>query len=467
MGVRRNFWWLSLALGVLLAGWGAWAQAAPVRADPAPQTHVYTLSNGMGLWVRVDRRAPTVVHMVWVRAGSIDETDGTSGVAHVLEHMLFKGTDTLAEGEFSQRVAAVGGRDNAFTSRDATAYHQQVPVQHLEAMMRLEADRFAHNRWSEDAFAREMLVVKEERRNRVEESAQARLFELFQATAFKAHPSRRPIIGWMSDLESLVPDDVHRFYRHWYRPSNAAVVVVGDVDVAAVRAMAERHYGRIPAAATPPRKPQTEPVQQGVRRVHLYGRTQQPLVLLGYKVPALAHPDATDPASRDALALTLLAGVLDGHAAARLGRSLVRGELPGGGSGPRRADEVSASFGLYGRGPQLFMLSAMPVAGVSPEQVEQALQDEVLRIAREGVSEAELRRVKNQWAAAQVFQRDSMFAQALELGEYWIQAWPPDASERILQRLRGVSAAEVQSVAQRHFHDTGLTVAVLLPEPRP
>lgn len=440
-----------------------WPTAA--RASAPSATQVFTLSNGMTLLVRPDRRAPTAVHMVWVRVGSVDETDGTSGVAHVLEHMLFKGTDTLAEGEFSRQVAALGGRDNAFTSRDTTAYHQQVPVQHLEAVMRLEADRFARNRWPDDAFTREMAVIKEERRQRVEESPQARLFELFSATALVAHPYRRPVIGWMSDLDSLTPEDTRQFYRRWYVPSNAAVVVVGDVDVATVRAMAERHYGRIPAAHVPDRKPQTEPEQRGVRRVQLLGRTQQPLVVMGYRVPNLAHPDANDAASDDALALTLLAGVLDGHSAARLERSLVQGK--GGAGTVRLADSVGASFGLSGRGPQLFLLTGTPVRGVSPDQLEQALKGELRRIAQEGVGEAELRRVKNQWTASEVFKRDSMFAQARELGSHWVQGWPPDASERILNRLRTVTAQQVQAVAARYFQDVSLTVGVLLPEGQP
>ncbi len=452
-----RFRWLAALCQML--GMCGLCLALPALAQPS----VFTLSNGMTLIVQPDRRAPTAVHMVWVRVGSMDESDGTSGVAHVLEHMLFKGTPRLAEGEFSRRVAAAGGRDNAFTSRDVTAYHQQVPARQLEAMMALEADRFAHNQWSDDAFAREMGVVMEERRQRVEESPQAQLFELFSATAFKAHPYRRPIIGWQSDLQSLAPDDVRQFYRRWYVPANAAVVVVGDVNVAQVRDMAERHYGRIPPAAVPARKPQLEPQQFGVRRVTLRGRTQQPLLLLGYKAPSLAHPDATDPASRDALALTLLSAVLDGHSAARLERALVQA----GQGGERVADQVGASFGLSGRGPQLFMLSGAPVEGVDPERLEAALKAEIARVARDGLSPAELERVKNQWSASEVFKRDSMFAQARELGSHWAQGWSPAASDRILQRLRAVTAEEVQSVARRYFSDDQLTVGLLLPEQRP
>ena len=472
---RRAVWiatWSTLgAAGLAQAGSPA-TQSALRSADRAvaPAAAVaerFTLSNGMTLIVQPDRRAPTAVHMVWVRVGSMDEVDGQSGVAHVLEHMLFKGTDTLAEGEFSRRVAALGGRDNAFTSRDVTAYHQQVPADRLEAVMQLEADRFARNRWPDDAFQREMGVIQEERRQRVEESPQARLFELFNATAFKAHPYRRPIIGWMADLQALRADEVRDFYRRWYVPSNAAVVVVGDVDVQAVRAMAERHYGRIPAAGLPVRKPLTEPLQQGPRRVELRARAQQPLLLMGYKVPQLAHPLDESSAAADALALTLLAGVLDGHSAARLERALVQGRQPDGRLGERVADHAGASYGLSGRGPQLFLLSAAPAQGVAPQQLEAALKAELRRVAEDGVTPAELQRVKNQWAASEVFKRDSMFALARELGEHWALDWPLDASERLMARLRAVTPEHVQAVARRYFADDQLTVGWLTPQEQP
>jgi len=462
----------------LLLGWAAWslalasapAPAATATPSPPAGAYSYTLANGMQLLVKPDRRAPTAVHMLWVRVGSMDEVDGTSGVAHVLEHMMFKGTPTMPEGEFSRRIAALGGRDNAFTSRDVTAYHQQVPVDRLAEVMALEADRFAHNQWPDEAFVREMAVVKEERRQRVEESPQARMFEVFQATAWLAHPYRRPIIGWMSDLQALTPQDVRAFYQAWYVPANAAVVVVGDVDPEQVRQLAERHYGVLPARAVPPRKPQTEPVQSGLRRFEYRGRTQQPLLVLGARVPQLLHPDAADPDSQDALALLLLAGVLDGHAAARLERALVQGRPVGGAAAtgsPRLADQVSASYGLMGRGPQQFLLTGMPTAGTSAETLQAALLAEVRRIAQEGVPAAELQRVVNQWRASEVFKLDSMFAQARELGSHWALGWPADASSRLMTALQRVTPAQVQSVAARYFDDARLTVGILLPETTP
>ena len=447
---------------------GVWAfltaASLATAANPSPQeaaVHVSTLDNGMTVIVQPDRRAPTAVHVVWVRAGSIDEVDGLSGLAHVVEHMLFKGTPTMAEGEFSRRVAALGGRDNAFASRDVTAFHQQIPADRLLDVMRLEADRFANNAWPDDAFFREMDVIKEERRQMVEESAQSRMFEVFNATAFLAHPTRRPIIGWMSDLESLKPDDARAFYRQWYVPANAAVVVVGDVDVEQVKAWAARYYGAIPAGAVPERKPQTEPTQTGTRRIEYRGRTDRPLLLMGYQVPSLSQPTADDAPSVDALALLLLSGVLDGHNAARLDRSLVQGQ---GSAGRRLADSVGAWFSVTGRGPPLFMLSGSPVEGVTPAELEDALRAEVRRVAEEGVTEAELRRVKNQWIANEVFKLDSTFAQAREQGTYWALGWPANASRILIERLQQITPEQVQSVAARYFRDDQLTVGVLLPQ---
>lgn len=441
----------------LLAALVAPAPAQTPADTPAAQQ--FTLSNGMTLIVRPDRRAPTAVHMLWVRVGSMDEVDGTSGVAHVLEHMMFKGSELLKPGEFSQRVSALGGRLNAFTSRDATAYHEQVPADRLEEVMRLGADRFATNRWSDEEFAREIAVVKEERRQRTEESPRARMFEAFNAMVWQASPYRRPVIGWMSDIEAMTPQDARDFHRRWYVPANAAVVITGDVDVQRVREMAERHYGRIPAGAVPVRKPRTEPAQQGPRRLVYRGVTDQPMVVMAWHAPRYSGQD--DEASRDALALAALAGVLDGYSGARLDRALVQGQ---GNAGKRVADSASAGYGLLGRGPQVFTLSAVPARGVTPEMAAAALKLEIERIAREGVSDVELQRVKTQWTASEVYKLDSIMGQAQELGSYWINGLPLDAGERLIARLREVTPAQVQAVAQRYFTERTLNTGLLLPE---
>ena len=439
------------------------AAAAPaVPSAPAALAQQFTLANGLTLIVQPDRRAPTAVHMLWVRVGSMDEVDGSSGIAHVLEHMMFKGTPRVKPGEFSRRIAALGGRENAFTSRDATAYHQQIPAQRLREVMELEADRFAHNAWPDEEFGREIEVIKEERRQRIDDSPRAQLYEMASAAMFLASPYRRPIIGWMDDIAALTPQEVREFRTRWYVPANAAVVVAGDVDVAQVRRWAEASYGTLPVAAVPDRKPRTEPPQTGPRRVEHRAPSSQAYVSLMFKVPQLQPQDLaleTLPpgSSRDALALTVLSAVLDGHAGARLDRALTQGPQP-------LAHSAGAYNGLYGRGPQTFVLDGEPVPGRSTDELAQALRAQVAQVAREGVSEAELQRVKTQWVASETYRRDALFSQARELGMNWLLGLPLDASARLVRHLRSISAQEVQQVAQRYFGDAQMTQAVLVPQ---
>ncbi len=448
--------------------------AVPAFAQaPAPAAAVeqFTLANGMTLIVKPDRRAPTVAHMLWVRVGSMDEVDGTSGVAHALEHMMFKGTPSLKPGEFSRTVAALGGRDNAFTSRDSTGYHQQIPANRLADVMRLEADRFANNQWADDEFTREIEVVKEERRLRTEDSPRAMMYEQASAMTFTASPYRRPVVGWMSDLDAMTPADVRDFYRQWYVPGNAAVVVAGDVDVAEVLRLAEKYYGVIPARPVPPRKPRLEPEQTGLRRLDFKAPASQAYVGMAFKIPKIeaadllatrqaAAPSPTAASSRDALALTVLAAVLDGYGGARLDRALVQGEK----TGVRLADSAGASSGLMGRGPQIFSLDGVPAEGKTTQQVVDALRQQVALIARDGVSDAELNRVKTQWAASETYKLDSVFSQAREIGSNWVQGLPPDTSARLIAQLRTITSAEVQAVAARYFGDDQMTLVTLLPQ---
>ena len=435
------------------------ATLAPIPAVAgAAQAQQFTLANGMQLIVLPDRRAPTAVHMVWVRVGAMDEVDGTSGVAHVLEHMMFKGSKNVPPGEFSRRVAALGGQENAFTDRDFTGYYQQIPANRLAEVMRLEADRFAHNAWPDTEFRKEIEVVKEERRMRTEDQPRAVLAEQLFATSFMVSPYRRPVIGWMTDLDAMTPDDVRAFHRQWYVPANAAVVVVGDVDVAQVRALAEKYYGRIPARAVPPRKPRAEPAQVGLRRIDVKAPAEQAFVALAFHVPTLRHVDALTEEDRDALALMALSEVLSGYDGARLERALTQGAQ-------RVADSAHSAAMVTGRGPSLFLLMGVPAQGRSAQEVEQALRAEVARIAREGVSAQELARVLTQWTAATIYERDSLMARAMDLGSNWVLGLPLDTEDRLLALLRSVTPQQLQQVAARYFGDDQLTVATLLPQP--
>ncbi len=436
-----------------------WAQTAP--KPPAPQTghgiEVSTLENGLTVVVKRDPRAPTAVHMLWVRVGSMDEVDGYSGIAHILEHMMFKGTPSVPAGEFSRKVAALGGRENAFTNRDYTGFFQQIPSQQLHAVMALEADRFAHNEWADAEFLHELEVVKEERRMRTDDQPRSQLFEQLQAAQWQASPYRRPIIGWMSDLDAMQPQDARNFYHAWYAPNNAVLVVVGDVDPADVLAQAQKLYGHLSPKVLPTRRPQVEPEQKGERQVSLKAPAEQAYVLMSWKVPGLTNFE-DQVSTQEAMALIVLSAILDGYDGARLDKNLTQG--------PHQvALQAGSDYSLSGRGPQVFMLEGIPKKGVSMDALKDKMKAEIENIAKNGVSEHELKLVKAQWVAQAVYKRDSLFNQAQEIGVYWSQGLPLDTSDRMIEPLMQVTAQEVQAVAKKYFADEHLSTAYLWPQP--
>ncbi len=425
----------------------------PPVAGAVSAAQEFRLANGMKVVVQEDRRAPTVVSMVWYRAGSVDEQNGSTGVAHVLEHMMFKGTQKLRPGDFSARVAALGGRENAFTSRDYTAYHQQVEKSRLEKLFELEADRMQNLIIDPAEFAREIKVVMEERRLRTEDSPMALLMETLYATAYTASPYRNPVVGWMDDLQNMTAADALAWYERWYAPNNATLVVAGDVDARAVLQLAEKYFGPIPPKTLPKAKPQQEPTQRGIRRVTVKAPAENPYLVMAYKMPKLLDVDKDE----DPYALEVLAAVLDGYDNARLPARLVRTE--------RIANSVDAGYDGTARGPVMFMLSGEPTRDTSLEKLEAALRAEVERIAQDGVSADELKRVKTQLIAGQVYKRDSVFGQAMEIGAMEMAGYSHRHIDRIIERLGAVTPAQVQAVAQKYFSDDQLTVATLSPLP--
>ena len=411
-----------------------------------------TLDNGMRVIVQEDHRAPVMVSQVWYRAGSMDEFNGTTGVAHVLEHMMFRGTNTVPPGEFSKRIAAAGGRENAFTNRDHTAYFQQMQKDRLELAMQLESDRMANLVIRDDLFAKEMQVVMEERRLRTDDQPQSVVYERLMATAYQESPYRRPVIGWMDDLQHMSAQDARDWYARWYVPNNATLVVAGDVKSDDVIAMAKRYFGVIPARVLPVRKPQDEPAQIGEKRVVVKVPAKVPYLLMAWHAPILKDWEKdTAP-----YALQILAGVLSGNDSARLQKSLVKTQ--------QIAVSTSAGYDAVSRGPGMFMIDATPAPGKTADELEKAIRGQVERIQREGVSEAELARVKAQVIAADVYQRDSLFYQAMQLGEYVTAGLPPEALAHRVDKLRAVSAGEVQAAARQWLQDDQLSVGILDPQ---
>lgn len=441
---RLRPWLLGCGLllwGLVGAGAG-WAAVAETR-----------LPNGLRVIVKEDHRAPVVVSQIWYRAGSMDECPGTTGVAHVLEHMMFKGTKKVPAGEFSRRIAAVGGRENAFTSRDYTAYFQTLARDKLGLAFALEADRMAHLVISEAEFAKEIEVVRNERRWRTDDKPQSLVYERLMATAFSAHPYRWPVIGWMEDLESMTAEDARAWYRRWYAPNNAVLVVVGDVKAEEVFRLARRHFGPIAARPLPARKALGEPAPDGLRRVTVKAPAKLPYLLMGWQVPVLRDPEH----DWEPYALEVLAGVLDASEAARLPTRLVRET--------RVAVDVGASYDAIQRGPGLFLVEGVPSEGRGVSELENTIRAEIARIQQDGVSPEELERIRAQLVAAQVYARDSMFYQAMRIGEVVTVGFSPDLVDRRIERLKSVTPEQVQAVARKYLVDDRLTVATLDPQP--
>jgi zinc protease len=412
-----------------------------------------TLANGLKVVVKVDRRAPVVVQQIWYKAGSMDESSGSTGIAHVLEHMMFKGTDDVPMGEFSKRIAAAGGRENAFTSNDYTAYFQQLHKSQLPLAMKLESDRMQNLNLTAEEFDKEVRVVMEERRMRTDDNPESLLYERMMATVYQEHPYHHPVIGWMSDLEALTVDDAKTWYERWYAPNNATLVIAGDVDAEEVFALAKRYYGPVPRRAQPPRREFSEPKQAGIKRLVVKAPAELPQIFMSYHTPVIRDPGQ----DWKPYALDVLAGVLDGNGSARLNKHLVREQ--------QIASSAGVGYESTGRGPSLFMLVATPSEGRAVGDVEAALRREIALLVKEGVGEDELKRVKAQVLAGEVYKRDSLFYQAMQIGQMESIGLGHRAVPLMLEKIQAVTAEQVRQVAREFLLDDNLTVAVLDPQP--
>jgi zinc protease len=429
----------------------AWAASDIAQAN----THEFLLSNGLKLIVREDHRAPTVAHMVWYRAGSMDEVNGKTGVAHVLEHMMFKGTNTVKSGEFSRLVAAVGGRENAFTSRDYTAYFQQVEKSKLDQVMKLEADRMSNLNFDDAEFLKEIQVVMEERRLRTEDNPSSLLNESLMATAYMSSPYRHPVVGWMNDLVNMKATDARDWYRSWYKPNNAIVVIAGDVDPKVILKSVEKYYGIASARELPDRKPQIEPPQKGIKRVQVKAPADSAQLAMAWKVPKLqvGKLDNDEP-----YALELLAAVLDGYDNARLNRTLVKQE--------RVVNDVGVGYDMISRGPELFLIRTSMAKGKTVEQAESSIRKALKEVADKGILESELKRIKVRILSDQIYKRDSIFGQAMEIGSTEMAGFSWRDIDVMLEKMQKITPQQVQAVAKKYLVDDGLTIAVLDPQVR-
>ena len=415
-------------------------------------THEFQLDNGLDVLVREDHRAPVITVMVWFKAGSIDEAPYETGLAHVLEHMMFKGSKRLDAGEFSRTVARFGGSDNAFTSYDFTAYFQQYEASRLPLALELEAERLKNLKIDDESFRRELQVVMEERRQRTDDKPTALAWEKFQAVARPGTGYAHPIIGWRDQLAQLRPEQARSWYQRFYVPGNATLVIAGDVTPERVRPLVEKFFANLPQGETPPRPETTLNPPAGERRMTLRLPVRVPALYMSYNVPSLTTADHQD----DFYALTMLGGVLDGGISARMESNLVRGQ--------RVAAGVGAGYDGLQRGNGTFTITATPNPEVSLEALETAIKAEIEKIAQQPPSEAEMDRVRAGVLASQIYQRDSVMGQAMELGTLSVLGLDWRLAQQFDDNLEAVTPEQVQQAARGWLVAERSAVAHVIPE---
>lgn len=428
-------------------------QSKTVTNNTTATVSEYQLDNGLKLIVKEDHRAPVMVSQVWYKVGSSYEYNGITGISHQLEHMMFKGTENLGRNEFSQIIAANGGRENAFTGRDYTAYFQTMQNDRLEVSFRLEAERMRKLVIDGDELLKEREVVAEERRMRTDDDPKSLLREAFNSTAFVNSPYHHSVIGWMSDIQNHTVNDLNKWYQMWYAPNNATVVVVGDVEPDDVYKLAQQYFGLLKPEITAIVKPQIEIEQRGRRSIEVKAPAELPYFIMGWKVPSVKTVVAE--LAWEPYALEMLAGILDGSNSARFARELVRGK--------EIAASVGAGYNLFSRLADVFMVVGTPAKGITVDQLQQAVMVQLDRVKTELVTEEELDRIKTQVVANAVYERDSMFYQAMQIGMLETVGLDWRLGDAYVENVQAVTAEQVQAVAKKYFINDSLTVAELIP----
>ena len=417
-----------------------------LSAPSSAAVREFVLDNGLKVLVTEDHKAPIATFQVWYRVGARNEPSGKTGISHLLEHMMFRGTPSYGSKVFSRLVQKNGGVDNAFTTRDYTMYYQTLASDRIDLSIELEADRMQNLLLLPEDVRYERSVVMEERRMRYEDDPQSSLYEEVVATAFKVHPYHNPVIGWMSDISSIERGDLLAYYKRYYSPDNAVIVVAGDVEAEEIYRKIARWFGEIPAGRGTASVASEEPPQRGEKRVYLEREARLPYVLIAYHVPNFPHPDSA--------ALEVLGSILSGKSG-RLHRTLVRDE--------EVALDAFASYSSLRRDPFLFFLGGTTEGSV--EALEKALYREVERIKASPPTEREVQKAKNQVEASFVMGQDSIFFQAELLGMFeMLGDWR--MKDRYLEMIRAVSPEDVQRVAGRYFSRENRTVGILIPEGR-
>jgi zinc protease len=436
---------LAVFAGVLLC---FSASIVPVSAAVSEQVADYTLPNGLKVILVENHKAPLVTFQVWYRVGSRNEAWGKTGLSHMLEHMMFKGTEKVGPEEFSRIIEQNGGDDNAFTSSDYTAYFENMSADRIEIPIGLEADRMGSPVLREEDFKTERSVVMEERRLRTDDSPKAVLVEQVEATAFQAHPYHWPVIGWMQDIARFTVEDLRAYRKTYYVPRNAIVVVVGDFKKETVLPLIEKAFGSIPAGVEPDQAVNQEQPQLGERRVVVRKEAQIASVVKTYHVPNLKDSDG--------YVLEVIEALLSAGESSRLTKTLVREK--------QLALSAGASNQLISRDPNLFSVSADVMPGKTIDQVEKALDEQMTALRKTPVGARELEKAKNQLESSFVFGQDSLFYQGMLLATYEVVSTWRDI-DRYIPAIRAVSAEDVRRVAEKYLVSSNCTTGILLSIP--
>jgi zinc protease len=434
---------LQRRFGSLLLFYFFVASLGIARAEPVQE---FVLDNGLKVLLLEDHKSPAVTFQVWYRVGSRNEKDGKSGLAHFLEHFLFKGTPTTGPEEYSRIIAKNGGRSNAFTSTDMTVYFATMSRDKIHLQLELEADRMTNALLGETYFEPEKKVIQEERRLRTEDNPASALSEVANAVAYTVHPYRRPVVGWMEDIQNLTRQDLVDFYRLYYAPNNAFIVVTGDFSTAELLPKIKAAYGKIPRGAEPPKVKVTEPEQRGERRVTLKKEAELPFITMYYHAPNHTNPDS--------FALDLLSVVLAGGRSSRLYHELVYKK--------RLAHGIDADYSSVSIDPGGFSISAQLLPGKEAAELEREIDRELEKAKNDLVSDKELQKAKNQVEAAFIFAQDSIFGQAMKIGYYEIAGGWRQMND-YLAGIRKVSREDVRRVAKKYLDRDRRTVGVLIP----
>jgi zinc protease len=426
--------------------------AQPEKTNPI---HSFKLRNGLTLHVKEDHRAPIVSIQVWYKVGSSYETNGVTGISHILEHMMFKGTQKHPPEELDKIITGFGGELNAVTSYDATHYLTTIAAPLLPTVFELEADRMQHLVLNAEGFAKELKVVQEERLMRTDNNPQTLTYERFMANAYLAVPYHHPVIGWMSDIQNTTLADLKSWYEQWYVPNNATIVVIGDVNANTIYQLAQKYFDAIPARALPTMKPHPEVPQIGQRYISVERPARLPWLVMGYIVPSLKTSEAN--LQWESYALQLVEAILSDNNSSRFRKTLIREQ--------GIASSASASYDPYTLYESLFLLEGTPAASRTIDELKQALLMQIDKLKQELVSTDELQRIKNQFIAAQIYAKDSISSQANDIGTLASVGLPVELSETYINEIEKITPQQIRDVAQKYFTDQRLTIGELKPQP--